>query len=136
MKLKINVTKEVLRKSMWCKTDKMVPLYPGHKGSTTNCAITYALHEVFPCVITTHQSVWFYGTLEDISKDVSIGRAVLPSIATNFIDKFDSLVHRPEKRLELPEISFEIDVHESVIDSIGINEVKELISKSKTLEIV
>jgi len=59
----------------------------------------------------------------------------LPEAATKFIKKFDSLVQWPEKRLELPELEFEIDVPDAVVDEVDIEQVRELLKTEKHLEI-
>lgn len=117
MKLKINITKEVLKKSMWCGTGEMEWCF-----ITKSCAIALAICNVFP-----NASV-IPGKINLIGTGISIK---LPNEATKFIETFDSLRNTPEERLNLPEFSFEIEVPESVIDQINIDDIKN----SNTLEL-
>lgn len=119
MKLQIKITKDILKRSMMCSGLEV----------GTNCAIALAIRDIFP---EAYVSMWYI--YEKIQQNIPTIR--LPLEATNFIKRFDSLVSKPQKRLNLPEFSFEIDVPEEVINSIGIEEATEIISKSETLEIV
>jgi hypothetical protein len=123
MTIQINITKDVLKKSMYCGTSKCVGLV------RYNCAFSVALRDIFPFAgvgseyitldcsgITTKE--WVFNTPE----------------VTKFIEYFDSLVETPEKRLEIKEQSFEIDIPDSVIEKIGLSEVEMILSESKTLQ--
>ena len=123
MKLKIKVTKEVLKKAMYCGTDDK----PGGTPSE-NCAIALAVRDLFPKarVFTT-----------DLSLTEFLNNYIPHSPSTMYyILKFDSLSETPEKRLELPEYEFEIEVPEDVINSIGLEQVYSILKDHKTLEIV
>lgn len=113
MKILIKVTKDVLRQSMHCSLDQ----------ATSNCAISVAVRhllpdaKVLPNFITTPDACM-----------------LLPREAQLFIYAFDNAT--PEQRLALPEISFEIDLPNEVIEMIGIGEVYKVLSESITLELV
>ncbi len=61
-------------------------------------------------------------------------RIYLPEKAIKFISVFDN--SSSEERVNLPEFEFEVELPESYINSINIDEVKELLKDSKTLELV
>ena len=122
MKLKIKVTKEILERSMWCSTDAA---NEGEKGVMGNCAIAVACREIFPkCFVN--------------SDTISTGSFIipLPYIAMNLIDEFDNLSHRPLKRLLMQPLEFEVELPDKLIDSIDIDEVREILKESETLELV
>lgn len=118
MKLKIRVSKEVLKKSKFC-TDNMI----GH-----NCAIAIAVRELLP-------NCWVgrYSIIRSLKDNFPI--ANLPKEAIAFINYFDLL--SPEKRVLMPEMEFEIEVaEEELTKNISINEVKQILEKSETLELI
>ena len=128
MKLKIKVTKQILKESMYCGTEL-------HNGSTnknssytidSNCAIACAIREIFPKATVGNMYISL-----DYPKFIT-----LPLKAIKFISKFDNLIATPQKRLNLPEIEFTIDVPNNIIDSIDIEEAYQILSKSETLELV
>lgn len=112
MKIQINITKEVLKKSARC----------GY-ATWNNCAIAVAIRDLFP-------SFSVYNS--NIEKNYT-HVCYLPKEASDFITIFDDAPY--EERLLLPELSFIIDVSQKYIDEIGINEVHEILSKSKTLKL-
>lgn len=112
MKLQINITKEVLRRSHMCdgETDMIAE----------NCAIAIAVRDLFPNAHVRLSLIRFrerkhHGNI-----------ATLPNIAQEFILNFDTST--PQERLLMQPISFEIDVPDKVIDSIGIEQVKQVLS--------
>lgn len=120
MKIKISVTKEILEASKMCGKNPGV-------FKTESCAIALAIRDVLP-----DASVQFKKINTILKPDkYSIP---LPPEATKFIFRFDNLT--PEDRTTMSPISFEIDVPDSYIESIGIEEVKEILSKSKSLVLV
>jgi hypothetical protein len=124
MKIKIKVTKDVLKRSQFCGRGTAV---------STNCAIAVASQEFFPgCAVT-------YDTMgEPIIRYllVNVGwiGILLPPIAERFMKTFDE--SHPKQRITMPESAFEIEVPEEVIQSIGISEAYRILSESKTLELV
>lgn len=122
MKITIHITKEVLEKTKTCS--------PKTGFVTANCAISYAVREIFPEALTSpvlnHPlKAWKITNLENTFN------IPIPESAAEYAMRFDMT---PEsKRPSLPEFSFEIDVPTSVIEKIGIGEVYKILSESKTL---
>lgn len=127
-KLKIKVTKQILKDSMMCGTKE------GELVNTRNCAVALAVREILPNVGVCQSFIDIYNENDNIVYSIND----LPIEVSNFITKFDNLRQEPEKRLELPELEFEFEVilPEEYINSINIEEVKEILKGSKTLELV
>lgn len=122
MKLKIKVTKEILEATKNCGVDGFKLPNAKNGAPAYNCAITLACQEIFPNCSTAPVAIWLgVGLFDEI---------LLPTIAREFIYKFDNL--KPEERVLLEPIEFEVDLPESIIDNININDLKN----SKTLEII
>jgi hypothetical protein len=121
-RLKIKVTKDILKKSMYCG------LTPDLSNSTENCAIALAIRNVFPKATV--------GRFEIKYNDKALSISELPIEAELFISRFDKFYKMPDQRLEMDEIEFEIDVPDEVIDAIGIEDVKRLLISHPTLEMV
>lgn len=122
MKIEIKITKEVLRRSMWCGVDNSKP-------RSQSCAIAVAIRDIFPSACVGFPDIALQGRYKP--------RCVkLPNEALSFIRDFDMLVNVPEKRLNFPEFSFEIDVPDEVIERIGIEEAKAILERSETLNLV
>lgn len=118
MKLTIKITKEVLEKTKMCGKSSGLELI------AENCAIAYAIRRLFPKATVGPWNLFF-----DLAT-----KTPLPLVAQSFIETFD--YSSIEERLLLPEFSFDIEVPDSVIESIGIEQAKEIISKSSTLELI
>ena len=122
MRLKIKVTKDILRKAMWCGTGKAPS-----PSLSTNCAIALAVRDIFPhAQISNKITTW-----------VMVGRGEIDTIqlpieAIEFIGWFDRLWRSPKKRLLMPELEFEIDVPDHIVEAINISDIH----KSPTLEVV
>ncbi len=114
--MRIHITKDVLKRSMLCED----------QVHNQNCAIALAIRDIFP-----RACVWVSCIAED---DIEIIQ--LPVEAQKFIRAFDSLSKNPSARLDLPEFSFDIEVPEEVVNSIGLSEVEKILKESKTLELV
>lgn len=129
MKITIKITKEVLRASMFCQTK-------GTSESTMigqNCAIGKAVADLFSYKTWVGPSaIYYYKHGVDLNGigDYSIR---LPHEACVFIKEFDGTT--PEDRINIRELSFEIDVPNEVIDDIGIGQVYKILSESKNLEL-
>lgn len=120
MKIKIKVTKEILQESKMCQSDNQIGM---------NCAIARAVRDVFPAAWVSHFNLYpFY------FKDDGITSINMPAEASLFITKFDR--NDANERVNMTEVSFEIDVPDDVIDQIGISEVHRILKESKTLELV
>ena len=118
MKLKIKVTKEVLERSAMCGKE--------NGNISSNCAIAVAVRDIFHDWIVDFSII-----IPESNKKYSIK---LPSIAKDFIRKFDRST--PERRREMNPIEFEIaidpDVHLSALNA----PIEELIKDSLTLELI
>lgn len=126
MKIKITVTDEILKASMYCGTNA--------KGVAANCAIALAVRDFMPNALVC----WTRGYLAEamsifpfVKNDLTM-EIPLPEKAHNYITLFDNST--PLERLALPNLSFEIEVPDSIIDQIGITEVREILSNSLTME--
>lgn len=116
MKILIKITKDVLRRSAMCRGN-----------ITENCAVALAVRDMFPeswmgrayLCLSYGYTKYYYITVNNN--------------VTQFIKSFD--ISTPAQRLLLPEFSFEIEVPQQLIDSIGIGEVYRILSESKTLEL-
>lgn len=121
MKLKIKVTKEIIKKAMWCGVMEMT-------SYVSNCAVALAVREVFP-----HAK--FLGSDIVIGK-VSTARISVPAWVTEWVTMFDRYICDPVKRLELDPIEFKVELTDEIIDLINIDEAKRIIAESSTLELV
>lgn len=139
MKIKIKVTKEILEKSMFCGTRYFAGVV------AENCAISLAIRDLFPnvCVgkkLISKNKELYYTTRGKTVKEIldlnSENHILLPSIASTFINIFDTLRYNIEDRLKLKPIEFEVDFPESWIEDITIEEAIQIINKSETLELV
>src|SRR4051812_47209184 len=124
MKLRIKVTKEILKQSMYCGTDEKMVL--------KSCAIALACREIFPDCFVDDKHLRPFGTSWEGSEKMLI---TLPYEARIFIRLFDSLAESPEKRADLSEVEFEVNLPQELIDSINIDQLKELLKTSETLAI-
>jgi|SRR6187549_3843165 len=120
-KLKIKVTKNVLKQSMFCG------LLDSGK-ITENCAIAIAVRDVFPKASVNHTAIVYQ--VGDYNNDIPSIKSLLPYEAMHFISLFDK--SSPQERVFMPELEFEVEVPDSVIDAINIDDIK----KCATLELV
>lgn len=115
-KLQIKITKDILERSKMCPMDSTV---------SSNCAVALAVRDIFPeASITSRYITPFLGA--------SIR---LPEKASNFIYEFDMLSYSPEQRLKLPEMEFEIDIPDSIINQIDISNIYENHPTLKLVEV-
>lgn len=121
MKLKINITQDILERS------KMCGLIKGQKSISTNCAIALAIRDIFPQSSVGHDIHVYEITGDILTID-------LPEEAVNFIANFDRFTSK--ERVKMQPFSFEIDIPQEIIDTINIDEVKEVLKDHKTLELI
>jgi len=139
MNIKIKVTKEILRRSMDCDKDM-----------TSNCAIAMAVIDIMPTAevctaldadenrlpieVSGHSD--YVICLIKSEKPLLFVRTDLPQEACDFIDTFDDL--SPRERLKMPELEFEVELTDEMIDVLPINidEAISIIQNSETLELV
>lgn len=121
--LKIKVTKDVLKATKNCGrylSDNV----------TTNCAIAFAVRDIFP-----NARVYGSGELNFFGDAVSKGiYTSLPIKAHEYMNKFD--VTESFERELLPELEFEINIPDEVIERINIEEIKPLLVNHPTLELL
>ena len=120
---KISITKEILAHCKNCGAGSEVDRIEN------NCAIAFALADIFPRVYVTNQCIFPLGMDGDKEKDIKIS---LPLIAQQFIKLFDGFRLTPKLRLLLPEFEFTIDIPDEAIEQINIGEVRELIEAGST----
>ena len=115
---KIAITKEIIAHCKNCGTGN-----EAHQIEN-NCAIAFALADIFPGVYVTNYCIFPFGIGGDKEKNIKIP---IPPIAQQFIKLFDGFSFTPKLRLLLPEFEFMIDIPDEVIEQINIDEVRELI---------
>lgn len=118
MKLKIKVTKDILEKSKSCQ----------HKP--TSCAVANSVRDIFPDVSVL--GPYMYVTSAEFGPREKI---ILPENVASYIATFDTY-KSDEERAAMPEIEFEIEIPEEIINSINIDELRPLLDCHKNLEIV
>ncbi len=148
-KFRINVTKEIIEESKMCSYNTIPEIMYGtphfirnlNDNEGMNCAIAKAICNIFPNTLVGSEVIRFFNSLEDLYtytsdyfNSIPYERVELPLNAIDFIMEFDDL--DPLDRVQLEPISFEIDVPDSVIDKINIDEVKKLLKNSNTMELV
>lgn len=126
-KIKINVTQEILQKSSMCGMNI-------NEGVGNNCAIALAVREIFPAAwVEDTRILPFYSEKKTTFKNIYDFKIALPTEATDFINLFDN--YRPELRVKMTPISFEVEIPENVIDKLA-EGWEEVLVESKTLELV
>lgn len=127
--LKIKVTKEILEKSRMCGGDDT------KNKIGMNCAISLAVRDIFPDVWVGDMDIRF-GRWDEDHFDVNdkITYIGLPYRVQMFIKEFDKT--SPANRLLMPEIEFEIEIPDAVIETINIDELKPLLVNHPTLELI
>ena len=120
LQLKIEITKDIIAHCKNCGNENN-----GHEIGQ-NCAVAFALIDIFPDVYVTNYYIFPFGIEYEKEQTLKIP---LPIIAQQFIKLFDGFRLTPKLRLLLPEFEFTIDIHDEVIEQINIDEVKELIKE-------
>jgi len=118
VKLRINVTKEVLFNARHCTT----------KRTGENCAIALAVRDIFP-------NAWVSGSdINPTGIAYYPDRIQLPKSVQTFIEDFDRATSAT--RIGMSEISFEIEIPDAVLETINIDELKPLLVNHPTLQLV
>lgn len=138
--LRISITKETLKQSMWCG------VLPGFSFKPAHCAIANALKDIFPDALVFGGSGWLlpfpdknltevmFMTDAEFANLQRSGKVIeLPPAVKDFIIEFD--LAKPYQRPYLPEISFEIELPEWVIERIDISGVTNALRQHPNLEI-
>ena len=115
---KIKVTKNILELSKACGINN------DRNTNGNNCAIACALKDIFPDVFVSDYVIYPFGI--NINQETNNLAIVMPKIARDFVSLFDSLVAVHNLRPCLPEFEFSIDIPDSVISEINIDEIKAL----------
>lgn len=124
VQFKIMITKDIIEHSKNCGTDN------SNQEIGRNCAVAFALKDIFPDVYVTNFYIFPLGIDPKKGKDIKI---IMPLIVQQFIRLFDGFCLTPNLRGLLPEFEFTIDVPEEVIDQVNIDELKELINDRKKI---
>jgi len=115
---KIAITKEIISHCKNCGTGNEAPRIEN------NCAIAFALADIFPKVYVTNLCIFPFGIDGNKENDIKIP---IPIIAQQFIKLFDGFYLMPNLRPSLPEFEFTIEISAEVLDNINIDEIKESI---------
>lgn len=131
-KLTIKVTRDILERSSNCATDG-----ENGEGYGSNCAIALAVREIFPTAWVYPESIKPFNSELNIYEDDEdeIKELIsLPEEARRFIVQFDAFT--PKLRTIMRELEFEVEVPDRVIEKlVSIDEIKEILKTSKTLEL-
>ena len=122
LQLTISITKEIIEECKNCGNGNE------EREIGKNCAVAFALIDIFPDVYITNYYIFPFGIEHEKEQDL---RIPLPIVAQQFIKLFDAFYLTPKLRLLLPEFEFTIDVPDEVIEQINIDEVRELIEGDK-----
>jgi hypothetical protein len=118
----IRITKDIIEHCKNCGAEN------DNREIGRNCAVAYALKDIFPNVYVTNYYIFPFGINAKKGEDIKIA---VPLIVQQFIKLFDGFYLMPNLRVLLPEFEFTIIVPEEVIDEINIDELKELIGNRK-----
>ena len=118
----IRITKEIIKHCKSCGTEN------NKQDIGSNCAVAFALKDIFPDVFVTDYYIFPFGMNTENGKEMKIP---MPVIAQQFIKLFDGFSLMPNLRPLLPEFEFTIDIPAQVIDQVNIDEVMELIKGNK-----
>jgi hypothetical protein len=114
---KIAITKEIIAHCKNCDAGNETRI-------ENNCAIAFALADIFPKVYVTNYCIFPFGIDGDKEKEIKIP---MPLITQQFIKLFDGFRLTPNLRLLLPEFEFIVEIPDEVIEQINIDEVRELL---------
>lgn len=128
--LKIKVTKEILWRSRMCgENDHLM---------NSNCAIALSVRDVFPKALVEDKIIIPFPTKEVhyyLYKENDLSEVIeLPKEATEFINAFD--VASPDGRMAMPELEFEVEISDGVIDRINIDSLRPLLANHPTLQLI
>ena len=121
----IRITKAILEHCKKCGTEN------NKQEIGNNCAVAFALKDIFPDVYVTDYYIFPFGIDAGKGKNIKI---TMPVIAQQFIKLFDGFFLMPNLRLLLPEFEFTISIPPEVIDQVNIDEIMELIKDHQKAE--
>lgn len=123
-KITVKIDKEIIRKAMFCGWDTLL--------TSDNCAITLAIKDLFGrYAFTGHYAIHIESPNGKLLHTI-----LLPTEAKSFIKTFDNLVDQPAMRLEMSELSFDIEIPNEVIDMISIDKAKAILKNHRNLQLV
>ncbi len=125
VQFKIRITRDVIEQCKNCDATN------DQSEISRNCAIAFALQDIFPVVYVTNYYIFPFGISDEKRKDIKI---VLPVVAQQFIKLFDGFSLMPNLRLLLPEFEFAINIPNEVIDEINIDEIKGIIKSRDIIQ--
>ena len=111
---KIRITKEIIEHCKNCGVEN------SRRDIGRNCAVAFALKDIFPDVYVTDCYIFPFGNDSEKEKNIKI---MLPVIAQQFIKLFDGFRLTPNLRLLPPEFEFMVEIPDEVIEQINIDEV-------------
>lgn len=120
MKIRIDVTRELLEKSKNCDF-----------ADGRNCAIALAVRDLLPNVLVATTEIIIDPDLTIGSPNIVIAK--LPREASRFIERFDC--YDPLTRMSMDPISFDVNLDIDKLD-ISIDEINKILSTSTTLSLV
>jgi hypothetical protein len=126
VEFKINITKEIIEHCKNCGAEN------NKQELSRNCAVAFALKDIFPDVYVTNFYIFPFGIDTEERKNIKI---TMPVIAQQFIKLFDGFYLMPALRLLLPEFEFTIDIPDEAINCINIDELKDLIRNRRLAQI-
>lgn len=121
IEFKIRITKKIIAHCKNCGAEN------NKAEINRNCAIAFALKDIFPDVYVTNYYIFPFGIDDEKLEDVKIS---MPVIAQQFVKLFDGFYLTPDLRLLLPEFEFTINIPDKAINRINIDEIKALINNS------
>lgn len=119
-KIKIHITKDILRKSRNCG------------GQADNCAFSQEIRELFPEAAVGTRTI--YPNFMNRDREKASNWFGITEEMTNFIKKFDAF--SPEQIVQMPELSFEIEIPDEVLEQMDISDVHKILAESSTMELV
>ncbi len=119
----IRITREIIEHCKSCGTEN------NKQEIGSNCAVAFALKDIFPDVFVTDYYIFPFGMNTENGNDMKIA---MPVIAQQFIKLFDGFYLMPNLRPLLPEFEFTIDIPGEVIDQVNIDDVMELIKGDRS----
>lgn len=128
-KIKVIVDKDILKESCMCGINRIDDI-------GNNCAVALAIKKLLPQACVGNNVIFPKGLVRTVAQFLEDSPTIkLPTIARDFILQFEE--SSCSERLEMSPIEFEIEIPDSVLETIGdMEEVKKLINSSSTLELV
>lgn len=141
MKVKVNITREVILKSAYCGHEHEYPglfMDAAIKPTGEKCLIAVAIRELVPFAIVSTEFT-LYPLSCSLDRDcIDFERGGIEAVRNTseivqIISRFDRMT--PSQRLKyIKPFSFEIDIPDRVIELIGIQEVDKILEHAKYLE--